>query len=230
MLIRFFSIHGYYFFLAIGAIAMLALMLLRRSRYSLSMPQAVVYTLLLLITGIMGAKLLFFIESGFESFSGMSFFGAVYLVLLVMPLIGFMFKLKPADSLDACAPCVAAIVGFQRFGCFCAGCCGGIPIGSSAAIWPAQLMEGFGDMVILCLLLAAETRESGRGKLYPLFLISYGVMRFAIEFVRDTPKDWLGLSHGQWFSIAGISIALLLIIGDMVWKKQRKENIHSGQA
>lgn len=229
MIIRFLSLHGYYFFLAVGAVAMLALMLLRRGRYALSVIQAVLYTLLLLITGISGAKLLYFFESGLKSFSGMSFFGAVYLVLLVMPLVGLAFKLKPMDSLDACAPCVAAIIGFQRFGCFWAGCCGGIPFGTSGKIWPTQLMEGFGDMAILCFLLTAEGRESSRGRSYPLFLISYGIMRFVIEFVRDTSKDWLGLSHGQWFSIAGIGIALLMIVGDMTWKQQRKEKITFGR-
>ena len=208
---------------------MLVLMVLRRDRYSLSVIHAFLYTLLLLITGIAGAKLLFFFESSLTSFSGMSFFGAVYLVLLVMPLVGLAFKLNPADSLDACSPCVAAIVGFQRFGCFCAGCCGGIPIGDSSRLWPTQLMEGFGDMAILCFLLQMETKDSNRGRGYPSFLISYGIMRFVIEFVRDTPKDWVGLSHGQWFSIAAVGIALLMIVGDMIWKKQKKEKIQFGQ-
>lgn len=225
MVIRFLALHGYNFFLSVGAVGMLVLMLLRRHRYSLSIAQAVLYTLILLIIGIAGAKLLFFFESGLKSFSGMSFYGAVYLVLLAMPLIGFAFKLKPVDSLDACAPCVAAIIGFQRFGCYCAGCCGGIPMGDRGAVWPTQLLEGVGDMAILCFLLTVEGREMSRGKCYPLFLLCYGIMRFVIEFVRDTPKDWLGLSHGQWFSIAGIGIALLVTSGDIVWKKQKKRNI-----
>lgn len=225
MMIRFLSQYGYHFFLALGAVAMLVLMLVRRNRYALSAVQATLYTLLLLVTGIAGAKLLYFFECGMESFSGMSFFGAVYLVLLMMPVIGLVFKMKPVDSLDACAPCVAAIVGFQRFGCFCAGCCGGIPMGTSGKLWPTQLMEGFGDMAILLLLLAVEGKDKNRGKGYPLFLLTYGIMRFCIEFVRDTSKDWFGLSHGQWFSIVGIGIALIILMGDSLWKKLRKANV-----
>lgn len=224
MLAQFFANHGYYFFLGIGAIAMLVLMLARRRAYSLSIIQSSIYTLLLLMTGIAGAKLLFFFECGMESFSGMSFFGAVYLVLLAMPLVGLLFKLKPKDSLDACAPCVAAIVGFQRFGCFCAGCCGGISIGNTAMVWPTQLMEGFGDMLILSILLYIEKKEDSRGKGYPTFLLCYGIMRFVIEFVRDTSKDWLGLSHGQWFSIVGLGIALLMLGGDRIWRSQGQKN------
>ena len=223
MLMRFFAVHGYYFFLSVGAVAMLILMLWRRNRFALSFRQAGLYTVLLLITGIAGAKLLFFFECGMESFSGMSFFGAVFLVLLVMPCVSLAFKLKPLASLDACAPCVAAIVGFQRFGCYCAGCCGGIPMGSHDIVWPTQLMEGFGDMGILALLLWLEQRGKLRGYAYPVFLIAYGILRFTIEFVRDTPKDWCGISHGQCFSLAGILLAVMLMIGDMKWKKSRNK-------
>jgi len=223
MIIRFLDIHGYNFFLMLGAVAMLILMVWRRNQFALSVGQASLYTLLLLITGIAGAKLLFFFECGMESFSGMSFFGAVYLVLLMMPLIGLIFKLKPKDSLDACAPCVAAIVGFQRFGCYCAGCCGGIPIGNSSMHWPTQLMEGFGDMSILLLLLSLEQKNKAKGYGYPVFLVSYGILRFVIEILRDTPKNWYGLSHGQWFALAGIVLAVLLIIGDAKWKKIKSE-------
>ena len=230
MITQFLSSYGYYFFLAVGAVAMLVLMLVRKHRYGLSGIQATIYTLLLLVTGIAGAKLLYFFECGMNSFSGMSFFGAVYLVLLAMPLIGMMFKLKPMESLDACAPCVAAIVGFQRFGCYCAGCCGGIPMGESGMLWPTQLMEGFCDMAILAFLLLGEARGFAKGKGYSLFLISYGMIRFLLEFVRDTSKDWLGLSHGQWFSMAGISVALLMLLGDMIWKRRKSTKVCSDQA
>lgn len=225
MLIRFFSIHGYNFFLMVGAVAMLVLMLWRRKQYSLSAGKACLYTLLLLITGIAGAKLLYFFECGMESFSGMSFFGAVYLVLLAMPIIGLAFKLKPKDSLDACAPCVAVIVGFQRFGCYCAGCCGGIPIGNSSRTWPTQLMEGFGDMAIMALLLRLEQEGKMKGYAYPIFLITYGILRFVIEFVRVTPKDWHGFSHGQCFALAGIMLAVLFMIGDINGKNKQTKNI-----
>ena len=221
MIARFFAIYGYNFFLMVGAMAMLVLMLWRRDRYALSIWQACLYTLLLLIVGIAGAKLLFFFECGMESFSGMSFFGAVYLVLVMMPIIGLLFKMPPMDSLDACAPCVAAIVGFQRFGCYCAGCCGGIPMGSSGMLWPTQLMEGFGDMSILVLLMALEQRGKMKRYAYPVFLITYGILRSLIEFVRDTPKDWYGFSHGQWFSLVGIMFAVFIMVGDIQWKKTK---------
>ena len=226
MLVRFFSIHGYYFFLALGAVSMLILMLWRRHEYALSIMQAFVYTLLLLIIGIAGAKLLYFFECGMKSFAGMSFFGSVYLVLLLMPVIGLLFRLRPSESLDACAPCVASIIGFMRFGCWCAGCCGGISttIGNTSFAWPTQFIEGAGDMGILLLLLGLEQRGMQKGKLYFFFLIPYGILRSLVEIVRDTPKDWCGFSHGQWFSILGIILAAVIIWSDSKWKERNNHN------
>lgn len=144
---------------------MLLLTIWRRQQYGFTKLHAVCFPLLLLICGVLGAKVLYFIESGFTSFDGMSFFGAVYLVLLAMPLVGLAFRLRPMQSLDACAPCVASIIGFMRFGCYCAGCCGGVlcSIGTHHFRWPTQLMEGFGDMLILALLLNFEQQQEKTG-------------------------------------------------------------------
>lgn len=205
---------------------MLYLLLQRRKLFRMNCLKAVVFCVLLLLCGIAGAKLLYFFESGMRSFSGMSFFGSVYLVLLLMPVVGFFFRLRPKQSLDACAPCVASIIGFMRFGCLCAGCCGGISasIGNFHFVWPTQLLEGIGDMMILLLLLRLEQQDQLKGQRYSVFLIVYGFMRFFVEFARDTAKSWLGLSHGQWFSILGILLGAVIIWSDLKWKKSKRNN------
>ena len=208
------SQYGYYGFLTLVALSMVVLTLWRRGNYGFSVASAVGFPLVLLICGVSGTKLLYYVESGFTSFGGMSFFGAVFLVLLLMPLAGLLFRLKPLQSLDACAPCVASIIGFMRFGCLCAGCCGGVMcnLGTLHFQWPTQLIEGFGDMLILGFLLHLEQQEKWQGWLYPVFLVTYGTMRFGIEFLRDTPKDMLFLSEGHWFSLLGILIGVVWIL------------------
>ena len=207
------SQHGYYLFLSIGAVSMLCLMLVRRSRFNMSWLSATLFTVILLACGISGAKLLFFIESGFTSFSGMSFFGAVFMVGLVMPLIGLLFRLHPSQSLDACAPCVASILGFTRFGCYSVGCCGGLvcTLKSTTFIWPTQLIEGFGDMAILALLLYLERDKGHQGSGYPVWLTAYGVLRFFVEFLRDTPKLFFGMSEGQWLALLSLAIGSIIL-------------------
>lgn len=213
VIVRFLTEYSYYVFLSLGAASMMVLMLLRRQRYALSVLQASLYTILLLLCGITGTKLLFFIESGFRSFSGMSFFGAVFLVMLLMPVVGLYFRLRPMESLDVCAPCVASIIGFMRFGCLSSGCCGGwvMYIGDIYFAWPTQIMESIGDFSILVWLLQNESENRGKNILYPMFLISYGILRFFVEFFRYIPEKWLGLGNGQWLSILAIFIGFVCI-------------------
>ncbi|MBR2024231.1 MAG: prolipoprotein diacylglyceryl transferase [Clostridia bacterium] len=54
-------------------------------------------------------------------------------------------------------------------------------------------------------------KEKNRQRLfYPRLLLLYGGARFVIEFFRSTAKDWLYLSHAQWFSLAAIIIGAIL--------------------
>lgn len=84
-------------------------------------------------------------------------------------------------------------------------------LGSVSFRWPTQAFEGIGDVAILMWVLGIEKRENKPGALYPYFLLSYGVLRFFVEFFRDTAKDWLYMSHGQWFSIVAILIAVTVL-------------------
>lgn len=223
MLISFFRSYGYRLFLTLGSLSMLVLLLFRHKQYDLSKTKATLFTFLLLLCGISGAKLLYFLESSGTSFSGMSFFGSVFLVPAAMPIIGYAMGIDPKRVPDLCAPCVASIIAFMRFGCYCAGCCGGI-YSSTGFRWPTQLIEGFGDLLILFLLLHIEAKGK-RGVLYPAFLICYGVLRFFVELVRDTPKTFYGLSNGQLFAVAAVftgTLFLLLILTSEVKNHGKK--------
>ncbi len=209
------TISTYYTFMALGYVVMVVLMLLpkRRIKYGIGPLKAVLFATAVLFVGILGCKLLFIVENIKQvretglTLSGFSFFGAALLVPLLMPVIGFAFRMKCVDSLDNSAINVLGMLGTIRIGCFLNGCCGGTicTLGARHFHWPTQLLEAVCDFGILAWLLLLESRPNNRrGLLYPRFLISYGAVRFIIEFMRDTPKDWLGLSHGQWFSIVAV--------------------------
>lgn len=213
-------LNSYNLLLVLGGLAVIALMIYRRSLYNLAIWQAATLGLSLLLCAVAGAKLLYIIESGGRT-DGMSLFGAVYLVVFLMPLVGRLFSLKGVHTLDACSPCGACVIGVVRFGCFLSDCCGGkyANIGSLTFRWPTQIMESFCDFMILAWLLQVERKDHRPGALYAWFLILYCFFRFLIEFLRDTPKDWLHLSHGQWFAIIG----MLLGIGVRLYTQYQKE-------
>ncbi len=210
-------------FLFLGAIGMFTCMVYRRKMYSLSLLQCALLALLLTLVGVAGAKLMFAAENRFQSWDGVSFFGSVYLIPILMPLIGFLFRKKPGQVMDICAPCVAFMIACLRINCFISGCCGGwtICISSICFSWPTQMMDSIGDLAIMCWMLKREERKGSDGKLYPYFLVAYGALRFFIEFLRDTPKDWLTLSHGQCFSLVAAFIGLLWL--RMIKQKEQQQ-------
>ncbi len=209
------SVYWTMFF--VGAIGILILTLIRRKRYGFGVIKSIIFTILTVVLGLTGAKLLYIFEN-FKStlengvtLGGVSFFGSVYLIPLLMAPLGNLFKLKPKQSLDAVAPAVAVMIGFIRVGCFFNGCCGGWTT-KSGFTWPTQAMESICDFTLLFILLQMEKEEKLKGWLYPTLITAYSSYRFLIEFLRDTPRGFLGLANGHWFAIAGMIIGSVWIL------------------
>lgn len=213
-----FGISTYYSAMFLGYVMMVVLMLseTRRKRLGIGRGKAFLFATAVLILGVLGCKILYILESLDEvrkvgiSCGGFSFFGSVFLIPLLIVPIGKPLGLSGRDSLDSSAICILAMLATIRLGCFLNGCCGGRPIdiGGSSVTFPTQIIECAFDCVILVYLLKCERKKKFRGYLYPIFLLLYGIVRFPIEILRDTPKDWLYLSHAQWFSLASIAVGL----------------------
>ena len=208
------KISTYYSAMVLGYVLMVILMLRksRREKYNLSWLKGVGFATAGVIVGILGCKILFVLENmalvqrkGF-TFGGFSFYGAVFLSPLLMPLAGKLLKLNFRDSLANSAICIIAMLGTIRLGCYLNGCCGGpiVEIKGFYFSFPAQLIECIVDFLILFYLLNCEKKAIDTGFIYPRFLLLYGGARFLIEFIRVSPKEWLYLSHAQWFSIVAV--------------------------
>lgn len=152
---------------------------------------------------------------------------------------------------DAAAICVANGLWLTRIGCFLEGCCFGrpsqlfgirFPQGSrtmfalysldpehtslftdTQPIIPTQLIHSFSNFVIFAVLLKLTLSKNPKnpGYISAVFLISYSVTRFLIEFLRfDTRGGFLMFSTSQWISI------LLFACGFMLFKKTKtNENL-----
>ena len=103
-------------------------------------------------------------------------------------------------------------IGIGRVGCLIAGCCRGVPWDGPWAIsygdgiprHPAPLYEMLFNIAMGFVLLALCRRQVLFGRLFALYLLSYGVFRFLIEFIRDTAKPYDGLSAYQLMCIVMI--------------------------
>ena len=224
----------YYLMHIVGFVGGAIVLLKRRKRYETKVWLALVTDVLLLIFGYAGAKILFILEDpstaleyGF-TIGGVSFFGTVFFLPPLVLLAALIFRKKPFVFLDYCVPAIIQMLIFIRIGCFTAGCCGGITviINSNPVTIPTQLIEVALDLLMLDVILRIDRSGKYEGVQYAWFMLLYGVLRFVVEFMRDTAKATMGLSHGQWFAIISVIIGGgVLLFYKIKTQKGRKEEV-----
>lgn len=164
-------------------------------------------------------------QYGFVFYGGLIFGAAAFFTCA---------RYKKADALaaaDMFAPALALGHAFGRVGCFLAGCCHGRPSGSFLSVvftdprcevapsllgvplYPTQLMEAAGNLVIFGLLDAALRRRRGRGFVLALYAALYSLQRFLIEFLRgdDRGAYHFGISPAQGISAAVFAAAVFAL-------------------
>lgn len=147
--------------------------------------------------------------------------------------------------LDVLGPAMALAHAFGRISCFMQGCCFGKPApngfplavkfpqgslaahrypslltGGSEPVYPVQLFESAGNILMCAVLLLLLKKRKYAGTVGGVYLILYGVMRFLLEFMRGDhdPKDFiLGFTPSQF-----IALALAIPGGVIVYLTARK--------
>lgn len=203
----------------------------------------------LLLAAIIGSRLLYVLTS-LQEFrtnpldvfaiwkGGLVFYGG----LLAAVPVGIWYVKKHSlpvwQTADIMAPSISLGHAFGRLGCFFAGCCYGAPCSGPACItftdprslaplgvslYPTQLMESGGELIIFGLLLALRRYKRFDGQIFGLYLLLYAVLRFVIEFFRGDVAR--GVYFGGLIStsqIIAILIAAAALAGITIgWKKNR---------
>jgi len=171
---------------------------------------------------------------------GMTFYGGLFggVVAFVLFYI-FFYKKKHQGCFDKIliiAPvCITAAHGTGRIGCFLEGCCYGketdswigvvFKYGAGAGVKriPTQLIEAI-FLFVLCAILAILAFKKICKYTPVIYLASYGVFRFVIEFFRDDYRGQIAgfLSPSQIWCI-------LLIIGAIVMFFLQKKRVFEGK-
>ena len=154
--------------------------------------------------------------------------------------------------LDVLGPAMALAHAFGRVSCFMQGCCFGKPApqgfplavrfpaespaayrypsilaSGSEAVYPVQLFESAGNILMCIILLVLLRRRKYAGTIGGIYLILYGVMRFLIEFMRgDHTDSILGLTPSQFIAVA-IAIpggVIVYLAARKLGRKQEKKH------
>ena len=212
------GISLYFWTIIIGFALCVFISVTKRKKNQMSLPVAILFPVVVLVICLIGGKLLFIVEN-FDSLAknglgidGFSLFGSIFLSVFAAFIIGGFRKKRVAWLLDNTIFFELILLASVRTGCFLNGCCTANTywVDDLPIIIPIQLIEVFFDLVIFDVCLKLKNSKGPDGRMYPVFLISYSLIRFFIEFLRKTPKDFLYLSNGQIFAIVGIILGFLL--------------------
>ena len=148
----------------------------------------------------------------------------------------FIFKKKIPDKLSdilTIMPCCITIAhGFGRVGCFFAGCCYGKPTDSflgvkfpylPCRVHPTQLYEAGFLFIMFAVFSVLLYKKRGRYN-FPVYLSSYGVFRFFLEYLRDDARgSFIGsITPSQFWSL--VMIAGGLVLAAVIYRKEHRSD------
>ncbi|MGQ0546700.1 MAG: prolipoprotein diacylglyceryl transferase [Betaproteobacteria bacterium] len=170
---------------------------------------------------------------------GMSFHGGLLGVIVAMAFVAWRRGIGFLRLADFVAPLVPLGIAAGRIANFINGELWGRP---TALPWgmvfrgagelprhPSQLYQAaLEGLALFALLWWFSSKPRPRGQVSGLFLVGYGVFRFAVEFTREPDAHLgllaLGLTMGQWLSLPMIAAGAALLW----WSKDRPRHRVSG--
>lgn len=186
-----------------------------------------------------------FITAALNAASGMVFYGGLFGAILGILLFYRIMK-EPSRPYMNIMSCVFPLMhAFGRLGCSLGGCCYGIEYHGIFAIqytadhinpgisdhiadfprFPVQPLEAILELVICAVMVMIYLKTEDRRPLLPVYLFTYGIVRFLDEFLRgDAVRGFWGpLSTSQWIALACIICTIIY------WAASYKTHISPGQ-
>ncbi len=159
---------------------------------------------------------------------GFVFYGGLIGAVAGVFVYSRQYRLKAWPLTDSLITSVPLMHAVGRIGCYCAGCCYGLPMDPpwgvyfradsvaphGIAFFPVQLVESALNLILFGILFVYSRKPRADRQITGLYITGYGVIRFALEFLRgdgDRGMFWL-LSTSQWISLALIPIGLYFVI------------------
>lgn len=178
------------------------------------------------LLGVGFVKLFAIMEAGFNASKAgsMSLYGGIFF----MPILYFIYaklkKLPVGLVFDTFVVCLAATLMIARINCLFSGCCLGKFIDSNYTVrFPSREIELAAQAIFVGLAIFFIMRNKLGSKLYPAYMVYYGVFRFIIEFFRESSTEGpFHIAH-LWSAIAVIAGVTIIIIQLVMNKKPVKK-------
>lgn len=176
---------------------------------------ALLLTILHVAYGVMSVKLFALAEAGFnaEKAGNLSLFGAIFLMPLAYYLGAKLFRRSVSTVFDVFTIPLVLTLFCARINCTITGCCLGKIIPGTQMRWPTREAELLFYAVFLAFVISRSLKGSGKGRIYPLFMVAYGAFRAVIECFRenDAYPGLFHLSHLWAFITLALGIICLCL-------------------
>lgn len=225
------TLYTYGLMVAIGFLA--GLYLLKFNLKKQNRDENLAYDLVFwaVISGILGARLFYWIQFGGNPFTiwegGLVYYGGFVGGIIGLLIFTRVKGLGFWTTLDLIMPSLALGHAFGRIGCFFKGCCGGMEMQNvmpwalnhaGTLIHPTQIYSVFANLIVFAVLEFLILKNKTRGLITATYLIIYPIFRFTIEFFRAEPEIAFGLSIAQILSI-GLFLAGAGLFGYIIYSK-----------
>ncbi len=217
---------------------------LRPSDFPIKRREIFLVSVLLLVSGLAGARMLFILlKQPASNFTlpnilsltgGYAYFGSLILSTFALAVYAKLRRVGFLVLADYAMPFLLLSQVFVRIGCLLAGCCYGRPTGcalgavfksvDSAVRHPTQAYEMIG--LVLIYIIGRRVYKIGRGKqglTSAVTLLLYGFSRFFNEYLRtDSPVIFLNITIAQ-------TACIVVAIFGLIWLTAALR-LHSGPA
>lgn len=172
------------------------------------------------------------------AFGGYVFYGGLIGVVLGVWIYCARYKVSKLVMINSLTPVIPFVHSIGRIGCFMAGCCYGIEYHGPLSVhfpeneltpslhlvprFPIQLLESGLNMTLFVVLMMIGRKKRQDVRILGIYLISYSILRFALEFLRGDiiRGQFLTITTSQWVSILLLPLGIYLIL-----RKERDNNI-----
>lgn len=159
------------------------------------------------------------VEAGFNvsRAANLRIYGATFVIPVLYYVAAKIFHRKPVEFFDTCTVILMFDLFLGRLNCILSGCCAG-RILAGAFRWPIRELELVYYIVMMIGFGIKVYKGKTSGEVYPMYMISYGILRLIIEPLR-VEYDSLGEIHfGTIWSIISILIGL-----SVYWTQKEKD-------
>lgn len=223
----------------IAFVVQLIFLLFYRKKYNISILQSIIILVIIYPVAYFWMLVLTWMENGFQNWGANNIVRMYVYAPLISIVAAKVLKMPTGKVIDYVAPSMALqqVVGHSV--CPFAGCCQGYacswgiwnPV-SNERLFPNQWLECFVALLVVFYLLhiAKQENYAGTGKVYAVFLITFGGTRFFLEFLRDNDKLFLGISnlafHALFMALVGTIWVMVLYEKSKQQKFKEKHKKH----